>query len=331
MSYTILISGGSGFIGKNLIRFLAKTEKMLEIIVIDNFITSDPDYFYEFMAKFKDNDNLKITLFDFDITSSKLIPFIKERYNTINEIYHLASLASPIAYKRYPIKTLDTGYTGTKNLLDLALHYNSKFLLASTSEIYGDAKESPQNEIYYGNVNSFGERSCYDESKRIAESLVFTYKLQFNVDVRVARIFNTYGPEMSIKDGRIITEIIRHLICGTELIVFGDGTQTRSICYVDDTVQMLVDLMESDYSNPINIGYNVEMSVNDIVNTTVKNYEKIMCKKVDLQIKYQELTQDDPLVRQPCLKLNKEILGERVYTTIDEGITETINYFLRLM
>ena len=148
MDYVVLISGGGGFIGKNLIKYLLKHNLATKIIVIDNFITSDPDYFYDL---FNNNDN--ITCFDFDITDNKLISFIKERFNVINEIYHLASLASPIAYKKYPLKTLDTGYIGTKYMLELALHYNAKFLLASTSEIYGDAQVSPQTENYYGNVN----------------------------------------------------------------------------------------------------------------------------------------------------------------------------------
>lgn len=326
MTYIIIISGGAGLCGKNLIKNIILNNKASEIIVLDNFITSDPDSFNKFVNQF--NTDIKITLFDFDITHPNMIHFIKERYNMINEIYHLASLASPVAYKKYPLKTLDTGYIGTKNMLELAHFYNSKFLLASTSEIYGDAQVSPQTESYYGNVNSYGCRASYDESKRVAEALVYTYQNQFNVNTRIARIFNTYGPEMSIHDGRIITEIIKHLICDTELTIYGDGEQTRSICYVDDTVYMLVKLMESDCCIPVNIGNNQEMSVNNIVNITIECYKQLIKSNNKLKIKYVELTQDDPLIRQPCLKLNNKILGKIDYTSIKQGITNTIQFFL---
>lgn len=326
----ILITGGAGFIGKNLIKYLVlNCDIETEIIVLDNFITSDPDYFDKFKLNLlKINDKIKISLFDFDITSNKLITFLKERYIKINEIYHLASLASPIYYKKYPLSTLDCGYSGTKNMLEIAYYYNSKFLLASTSEIYGDSKISPQPESYYGNVNSFGERSCYDESKRIAESLVFTYQKQFNINARIARIFNTYGPEMVIDDGRIITEIIKHLIYNTELTIFGDGNQTRSICYIDDTIIMLTNLMKNNYLKPINIGNDIEMSVNEIVNLTLNIFKKNLDVNKKLNIVYKPLTQDDPLIRKPCLKLNKQILGNTEYTLLKNGIYNTIKFFL---
>jgi nucleoside-diphosphate-sugar epimerase len=330
--YNILISGGAGFIGKNLIKNLVLNNTEIEIIVLDNFITSDPDYFDKFKSNLlKINPEIKITLFDFNITNNKLISFLKERYTNINEIYHLASLASPIYYKKYPLLTLDCGYIGTKNMLDIAYFYNSKFLLASTSEIYGDSKISPQPESYYGNVNSFGERSCYDESKRIAESLVFTYQQQFNLNARIARIFNTYGPEMLINDGRIITEIIKHLINDTELTIFGDGNQTRSICYINDTVNMLINLMKSDYQKPINIGNDIEMSVNKIVDLTLNIFKENVDVNKKLNIVYKPLTQDDPLIRRPCLKLNKQILSNIEYTLIKNGIYNTIKFFLGKM
>lgn len=327
MTKVILISGGSGAIGKNLIKNLCNYAS--EIIVLDNFITSDPDQFDTFKYNILQfNHEIKITLFDFDITNPKMIPFIKERYCIINEIYHLASLASPIAYKKYPLQTLDTGYIGTKNMLELAYHYNSKLLLASTSEVYGDPDISPQIESYYGNVNSFGCRASYDESKRVAEALCYTYINKYNVDIKIARIFNTYGPHMSIDDGRIVTECIRHLINNTTLTIFGDGNQTRSCCFVDDTVDMLVKLMESNCNIPVNIGNNEEMSVNQIVDTIEKVYQEHFYKKCTLKKEYIELTQDDPLIRQPCLKLNKQILGETNYTTFEDGIIKTIKYFI---
>lgn len=329
MSKIVLISGGSGFLGKSLIKNIILNNSASEIIVLDNFITSDPDQFDTFKSNILQfNPEIKITLFDFDITHPKMITFIKERYGIINEIYHLASLASPVAYKKFPLQTLNTGYIGTKNMLDLAYHYNSKFLLASTSEVYGDAQVSPQTESYYGNVNSYGERSSYDESKRVAESLCYTYHHNFNVDTRIARIFNTYGPGMSINDGRIITEVIKHLICGTELTIFGDGEQTRSCVFVNDTIDMLVKLMESNCKIPVNIGNNEERTINETVDIIEKVYQEHFDKDCKLNKVYLELTQDDPLIRKPCLKLNKQILGEREYTTFEQGIIKTIEYFI---
>jgi UDP-glucuronate decarboxylase len=327
MTKVILISGGCGFMGVNLIKTICKSAS--EIIVLDNFITSDPDQFDTFKSNILQfNHEIKITLFDFDITNPKMIPFIKERYSIINEIYHLASLASPIAYKKYPLQTLDTGYIGTKNMLELAYYYNSKLLLASTSEVYGDPDISPQTESYYGNVNSFGDRSSYDESKRVAEALCYTYINKYNLDVKIARIFNTYGPGMSINDGRIVTEVIKHLICGTELTIFGDGNQTRSCCFVDDTVNMLVKLMASKCNIPVNIGNNKELTINSTVDIIEKIYQDNFDKKCKLKKIYVKLTQDDPLIRQPCLKLNRQILGEYQYTSFEEGIKEIIKYFL---
>ena len=646
MSYNILISGGSGFIGSNLIENIVLNKTANEIIVLDNFITSDPDKFDTFKRNILQvNPDIKISLFNFDITNSKMIPFIKERYKNINEIYHLASLASPVAYKKFPLQTLDTGYIGTKNMLELAYYYKSKLLLASTSEVYGDAQVSPQIESYYGNVNSFGARSCYsddteiltedgyklfsdltyndkvatlnannqleynipdeiikekyvgdmyefknvnielnvtpnhkmyikkqdynefellpaesqiswdravlnktcnyigknqewfyfpenlseithfvekvnmnlwlefmgyylseghtcsvngqiyltikekikkcldkihfnyniskysnshfvisnkqlehylikfgkskdkfipsdllkltkyqlvilldalmlgetknsndktyysssyklisgiqelllkigtfgniiytnekemyyitinsiperdytytkptinkydgyvycvnvknhiifvrrngkavfcgncyDESKRVAEALCYTYINTYNLDIKIARLFNTYGPHMSINDGRIVTECIRHLINNTELTIYGDGNQTRSCNFVDNTVDMLVKLMASDCNIPVNIGNNEELTINDTIDIIEKVYQEHFDKECKLKKNYVPLTQDDPLIRQPCLKRNKEILGETKNINIKDGIFKTIKYFVK--
>lgn len=339
MTKTILISGGCGAIGVNLIKNIVLNKTASEIIVLDNFITSDPDKFETFKNTL--NKEIKITLFDFDITNPKMIPFIKERFNNINEIYHLASLASPVAYKKFPLETLDTGYIGTKNMLELSRHYNSKFLLASTSEVYGDAQVSPQTEAYYGNVNSYGARSCYDESKRVAEALVYTYHHNFKVDTRIARIFNTYGPGMSINDGRIVTQTIKSLINNTTLTIFGDGNQTRSCCFVDDTVDMLIKLMESKCNIPVNIGNNEERTINETIDIIEKVYQDYINSiglkfpgneniKIKLKKEYIPLTQDDPLKRCPCLKRNKEILGERKYLSFEKGVKEMIKYYIEL-
>jgi UDP-glucuronate decarboxylase len=353
MSTNILITGGAGFIGRNLIEELLTLKTTNKIIILDNFVTSNKQEFLSFIKKFPEN---MVLFYSYDITNSHLIDYLvkdlKERsINTINEIYHLASLASPPFYKKYPIETLDVGYIGTKNMLELAKLYDAKILFSSTSEVYGDALVSPQHENYYGNVNSFGERSCYDESKRVAEALCYTYLKSYGVDVKIARIFNTYGPHMLLNDGRIITEVIRHLKNGTTLTIYGDGNQTRSCCYVKDTVDMLIKLMASYCNDPVNIGNNQERNINETVNIieNVWNQMSICASKLvtilssdltgivvtltehtqptQLNRVYKPLTQNDPLQRKPCLEFNKQVLGEIEYTSFEEGIKETINYF----
>lgn len=327
----ILITGGCGFIGKNLIIHLLSTqnENINKLICIDNFSSSREDEFNLFLEKY--NKENKILLFTGDICNKEFlnnlltyhIPF------SIHEIYHLACIASPIIYKQFPLETLNTGYIGTKNILDIAVLYKAKLLYSSTSEVYGDAEQSPQKETYYGNVNSYGCRSCYDEGKRIGEALCYTYRHKYNADIRIARIFNTYGPHMMIDDGRIITEVIKNLINDTTVTIFGDGTQTRSICMVDDTVKMLIDLMNSDYKDPINIGNNIELSVNEIAHTIESVYKKIKNDdNIELKVEYLPLTQNDPLQRKPDLRLNEEVLGRRDYVIMKDGIKKTIEYFL---
>lgn len=331
----ILITGGCGFIGKNLLEKLLEDNTVNKIIVLDNFITSDKNDFRKLLNTKNSID--KIIPYFCDIISltpnqSSIINFLQflcDNYDitTIDEIYHLASLASPPFYKKFPIETLDVGYIGTKNMLELARKFNSKILFASTSEVYGDALISPQHENYYGNVNCFGERSCYDISKRIAETLCYTYIQLYNIDVKIARIFNTYGPHMLLTDGRIITEVIRHLKNNTTLTIYGDGNQTRSCCYVQDTVNMLMKLMESNYNEPVNIGNNEERTINETVTIIEEVWNDLF--KTDIRVKkeYKTLTQNDPLQRQPCLKLNKNILGEQQYTSFRDGIKKCIEYF----
>jgi UDP-glucuronate decarboxylase len=335
----ILITGGSGFIGKNLIQELLKDNSINKIIIIDNFITSSKTDFIKFLLKNKWPDKFeKLILYKCDIISLtpnnlsliNFLTFLDDHYNvrSIDEIYNLASLASPPFYKKYPMETLDVGYIGTKNMLELARKFNSKILFASTSEVYGDALISPQHENYYGNVNCFGERSCYDISKRVGETLCYTYKQLYNTDVKISRIFNTYGPHMLLTDGRIITEVIRHLKNNTVLTIYGDGNQTRSICYVLNTVQMLIKLMESDYNFPVNIGNNEELTINEIVNTIEEVWNNICNTNIKVQKQYVPLTQNDPLKRQPCLDLNKKVLGEQEYISIKDGIRRCIEYYL---
>jgi UDP-glucuronate decarboxylase len=324
----IIISGGAGFIGINLIKYLLENQNIQKIIVIDNFITSDKNRFSLFKKQYQDE---QIILFENDICDIDLKTELnKMNIYVINEIYHLASLASPPAYKKYPLETLNTGYVATKYLLHLATNiYNCKLLFASTSEIYGDALISPQNENYYGNVNSYGERSCYDESKRIGETLCYTFHKKYGTDVKIARIFNTYGPYMLIEDGRIITEVIKSLKNNTCLIIYGDGEQTRSFCFVNDTVQMLVKLMESNINIPINIGNNIERSINQTAGNIEHIWNQMFNTNVNIQRKYVELTQNDPLQRRPCLELNEQLLGIHTYRSFNDGIKKTIEYFTK--
>lgn len=324
----VLITGGGGFLGRNLIEFLVKYQRINKIIVLDNFITSEKKTFIDFQQQFND----KVILYSYDITNTELITFLVHDFKTldihIDEIYHLASLASPPFYKKYPLETLDVGYLGTKNMLELAKLYNSKILFASTSEVYGDALVSPQHENYYGNVNSFGARSCYDESKRVAEALCYTYLKSFGVDVKIVRIFNTYGPHMLLNDGRIITECIKHLMNKTTLTIYGDGNQTRSCCFAQDTIRMMTKLMSSSYNDPVNVGNNEERTINQTVALVNKVWNEMYNLNDNLNIQYVELTQNDPLQRKPCLNLNKQVLGEINYTCFEDGIRQTIEYFI---
>jgi nucleoside-diphosphate-sugar epimerase len=336
MSKNILITGGGGMIGKNLIKHLLNDSTVEKIMVFDNFITSNDGDFQKFKNKY--DTESKVLLFAYDITDVKSMTFVKLNF-PFDEIYHLASLASPIFYKKFPLETLDVGYIGTKNILEIARYQNSKgvkftqnrnvkILFSSTSEVYGDAQVSPQHENYYGNVNCFGERSSYDESKRVAEALCYTYLKSYGVNVKIARIFNTYGPHMLLNDGRIITEVIRHLKNESTLTIYGDGEQTRSICYVKDTVDMLVKLMASDCNEPVNIGNNQERTINETVNMIEKVWNEMFNDGTQLNRVYKPLTQNDPLQRKPCLEFNKQVLGEIEYTSFEEGIKETIKYFV---
>lgn len=327
---TVLITGGAGFIGLNLLHKLIETKYANTIIIVDSFITSNRDNFYKILYNLRHtNSEIKIEIHDIDICTSNFLDVIKYNYLQINEIYHLASLASPPFYKKYPLQTLDVGYTGIKNVLDLCVYYKSKILYTSTSEIYGDAKEHPQNENYYGNVNSYGERSCYDESKRIGESLIYSYRKLYNIDSRIVRIFNTYGPFMSLKDGRIVTEIIRCTLNNDTLKIFGDGNQTRSLSYVDDTVNMMLKIMNSNYTDPVNVGNDIEYKVNDLVKNIYDVYYKHFGKN-ELHIAYTDIDKDDPKTRKPCLNLNKLIIGDFERTSLEDGFYKTIQYFVNL-
>ena len=236
----VLITGGAGFIGSHLCRvFLEKGDS---VICVDNFITGSKDNVKNFLG----NNNFK--LIEHDISNPL---YVNEN---IDWVLHFASLASPKDYTAYPIKTLKSGLLGTHNCLGIAKAKNAKFFLASTSEIYGDPLLHPQPEEYYGNVNSIGPRSCYDESKRAAEALTYAYQRQHKMNVRVARIFNTYGPNMQVDDGRVVSNFIVQAIRGKDLEIYGSGRQTRSFCYISDLLSGITKLMEADYNLPLNIG-----------------------------------------------------------------------------
>ncbi len=320
----ILITGGAGFIGKNLIKFLVEKHKKnnkLKIIILDNFITSSN---YQF-DKFLQDNTLKdiVTVHNVDITENSIWKDNGSAIGKINLIFHLASLASPIFYKKYPLETLDVGYIGTRNVLEFAVHCKAKVLVASSSEVYGESNISPQHEDYYGNVNTFGERSAYDSSKRVMETLCFTYIQKHSVDVKIARIFNTYGPYMNIDDGRIIPEVIKSLKNNTQLTIFGDGKQTRSFCYILNTVEQLYKLIKSTCNTPVNIGNDNEISIFDICTCIQQVYDS----EHTLKIKHEQLTQNDPLHRRPCLERNRKILGKTKYVKLMDGLNETIEYF----
>lgn len=315
----ILVTGGLGFIGTNLVKELRKDPDN-NIYIVDNCSSNSTN---------KDEYVLDTHIAVIRGDICELI-YLLPHYMKFDEIYHLACPASPPFYWKDPIHVLDTCYIGTKQVLEMAFRMNSKVVFTSTSEVYGDALQSPQTEDYYGNTNSFGERSCYDEGKRVAESLCFEY-LRKGVDVRIARLFNCYGSHMNIDDGRIVTEVIKSLIQLKNLDIYGDGTQTRSFCYVDDTVEALMRLMASpkseEINSPINIGNPEEQTINHMVDETVKAWNALRNTYRCLGINYCPKRNDDPCVRKPNISKANRVLNWYPKTSFYEGITKTIEYF----
>jgi UDP-glucuronate decarboxylase len=303
----ILVTGGSGFIGSTL------TQRLLglghRVLVIDNFYTSDEKNIKHLVA----NPNLEVVRHD--VTN----PYSAE----VDAIYHLACPASPIHYQRFPVQTIKTSVIGSLNMLELAHKLQIPILLSSTSEVYGDPQISPQVEEYWGNVNPIGIRSCYDEGKRAAETLFFDYHRQFNVNIKIARIFNTYGPNMSLNDGRVVSNFIVQALRSEDITIYGDGNQTRSFCYVDDLVDGLIKLMGSPDSvhGPINLGNPTER--------TVKNLADLIIAKTKSKSKviFHELPQDDPKQRKPDISKARDILNWEPKIDIDQGLENTIKYF----
>ncbi len=301
----ILVTGGAGFIGSHLIdRLMAQGH---EVLCLDNFYTGHKRNILKWL------DNPYFELIRHDITE----PIRLEA----DQIYHLACPASPVHYQFNPVKTIKTNVIGTLNMLGLAKRVKARFFLASTSEVYGDPDVHPQPEEYRGNVNCIGIRSCYDEGKRVAETLAFDYHRQNGVDIRVVRIFNTYGPRMLEHDGRVVSNFIVQALQGEPLTVYGDGSQTRSFCYVSDLVEGFIRLMNSDYIGPVNIGNPGEYTILELAKTIQDMINP------DAEIIYKPLPQDDPRQRQPDITKAKTILGWEPTIPLKEGLKLTIEDF----
>ena len=309
---TILIAGGAGFIGINLCkRFLNEGNR---IICVDNFYTGNKRNLEIFSSEnFKLIEHDIITPFDID--------------EDIDEIYNLASPASPFTYQSNPLQTIKTNVHGVFNLLDLAVKYDAKFLQSSTSEVYGEPLEHPQKESYWGNVNPNGIRSCYDEGKRCAESICLNYHREYGINLKIARIFNTYGPYMDILDGRVVTNFIIQALKGEDITIYGEGLQTRSFCYIDDLLDGLIKLMDTgnEFTGPVNLGNTIEFTISDLAN---KILEKIDSNS---KIIYLPQAQDDPTQRKPDISLAKEKLSWQPKVMLDEGLDNTIPYYRDLL
>ncbi len=303
----VIITGGAGFLGSHLCdRFIAEGDK---VVCIDNLITGSADN----IAHLFGNPNFQFI--HHDVTNYIYVP------GEVDYVLHFASPASPIDYLQLPIQTLKVGSLGTHKALGLAKAKNSRFLIASTSEVYGDPLIHPQTEDYWGNVNPIGLRGVYDEAKRFAEAMTMAYHRYHNVDTRIVRIFNTYGPRMRIHDGRAIPAFITQALNNEDVTVFGDGSQTRSVCYVDDEIEGIFRLLMSDITTPTNIGNPDEISMLDLAK------EIIELTNSKSKIVFRELPEDDPKVRQPEIAKAREILKwEPMYNRL-EGLKKTIQYF----
>ncbi|MGB9005672.1 MAG: UDP-glucuronic acid decarboxylase family protein [Candidatus Aminicenantales bacterium] len=304
----ILVTGGAGFLGSHLCDFLLG--RRADVICLDNFFSGS-------------KDNIRHLAGDpgFEAIRHDVIhPFFVE----VDKVYHLACPASPIHYQHNPIKTVKTNVMGTINMLGLAKRTQARILLASTSEIYGDPQVHPQTEDYWGHVNPIGLRSCYDEGKRVAETLMMDYHRQNRVDIRIARIFNTYGPRMAVKDGRVVSNFIVQALRGEPLTVYGKGSQTRSFCYVSDLIEGLHKLMEAeDPGRPVNLGNPTEFTILELAELVLK------LTKSRSPVIYRPLPQDDPTQRCPDISLARRTLGWEPKVGLEEGLQQTIEYFRR--
>lgn len=305
----ILVTGGAGFIGSHLCERLLREGN--EVICLDNFFTGRRENVYHLL------DDKHFELIRHDVTE----PILLE----IDQIYNLACPASPIHYQYNPVKTVKTSVLGMINMLGLAKRVKARILQASTSEVYGDPLVHPQPEEYFGNVNCIGFRSCYDEGKRVAETLMMDYHRQNNVDTRIVRIFNTYGPRMHPNDGRVVSNFIVQALRGEDLTIYGDGSQTRSFCYVDDLVEGIIRLMNAEAENihlPVNIGNPGELTMNELAEQVTR-----AVGAANVEIKHLPLPQDDPKQRQPNIEKAEELLDWKPTVPLAEGLEKTVAYF----
>jgi UDP-glucuronate decarboxylase len=313
MAKRVLVTGGAGFLGSHLCERLLAEDA--EVVCLDNFFTGRRENVLTLL------DHRNFELVRHDVTE----PMTLE----IDEIYHLAGPASPVHYQRNPVRTIRTGVLGTLHMLDVARDARARILIASTSEVYGDPAVHPQSEDYWGHVNPIGSRACYDESKRCAEALAASYAAQYGVEVRIARIFNTYGPRLATDDGRVISNFIVQALKGEAITIYGDGAQTRSFCYVSDMVEGLVKLMKSNLNgSPINLGNPNEF--------TMKELASLVCKLTGSSspVENRDLPPDDPRQRRPDIRRARELLDWQPRVPLDEGLKKTIAYFeqrLRVM
>ena len=307
----ILVTGGAGFIGSHLCEELIKRGN--DVICLDNFFTGSKDSIRHLLG------NNHFELVRHDIT--------KEYFIEVDEIYNLACPASPPHYQYNPIKTAKTSVLGIINMLGLAKRCKARILQASTSEVYGDPNVHPQKETYWGNVNPIGIRSCYDEGKRMAETLMFDYHRQNNVDIRVIRIFNTYGPNMNKNDGRVVSNFIVQALQNKDITIYGDGSQTRSFCYVSDLINGMIKMMENEigFIGPVNLGNPVE--------TSILNFAKFIIELTGSKSKivFLPLPSDDPTQRKPDISLAKEKLNWEPSVDVKDGLLKTIEYFKKVI
>ncbi|MBX3176106.1 MAG: SDR family oxidoreductase [Candidatus Hydrogenedentes bacterium] len=305
-----LVTGGAGFLGSHLCEaLLARGE---EVICLDNFFTGNKANIAHLL------DNPHFELIRHDVTQ----PILVEAHR----IFNLACPASPVHYQHNPVKTIKTSVMGALNMLGLAKRVRARILQASTSEIYGDPATHPQEEAYWGNVNPIGPRSCYDEGKRVAETLFFDYHRQNDVDIRVIRIFNTYGPRMQINDGRVVSNFVVQALRGEPITLYGDGSQTRSFCYYEDLIRGMMAMMDKDgFTGPVNIGNPGEFTIRELAETVVRMTGS------KSEIAYRPLPQNDPVRRKPDISLAKRELGWEPRISLEEGLKPTIAYFSNLV
>ena len=306
----VLVTGGAGFIGSHLCKRLLDDGN--DVLCLDNFFTGNKRNIIQLL------DKKNFELVRHDVTQ----PILLE----IDQIYHFACPASPVHYQYNPVKTIKTNVMGTINMLGLAKRVRARVMLASTSEVYGDPKIHPQTETYWGHVNPIGIRSCYDEGKRVAETLMMDYHRQNRVDIKIIRIFNTYGPNMAPNDGRVVSNFIMQALQNKDITIYGEGKQTRSFCYIDDLIEGTIRMMSSDnFIGPVNIGNPHEFTIIDLA----KKIMKITGSKS--KIKFETLPPDDPIQRQPDITLIKEKLDWQPRISLDQGLKKTITYFESLL